>query len=366
MGNKCCRKGQLISQSDYVENERGGSVMDIHEAPEASAIVLGRFQSQSSLSVRALKLLSSPTASQEANLILSEKTKFSAKNLTAYFDVSEDPVNGFKMYQISTQSGYFCSSELCALFDLNINQEELKFCDESVESYEVLDLWKDSSSVVFVTRLETSKTLVVGPREAIVLNVLSKDPSGRAFFYSIGVDQTELKDLPKYKAMLSKASNYTLVDLSGRIGIDTPEGCEWAGIQRLNPRSNVGKLVLKPFVKKSLKTRYAKYNEMMIMYAMSANPKHQHWFKDEPKGPLRIIVQNLSRFSVSGLPDFGFSSEAVLKRLNDLMAFEEEDFAKPYLISGMSGVMDSRIKVSLAGSEEFFSVISRDPNEERT
>ena len=365
MGNKCCRKGQASPEGDFIEDERGRTVMDINETPEASSIVLGKFKSQNSLSTQALKLLSSPLVTQEANLILDEKTKFSSKNLTAFFDVSEDQLNGFKLYQISTTSGYLCSSELCALFDLNINQEEIKFCDESIESYEVLDLWKDSSSIVYITRFETGKTIVMGPREAIVANVLSKDPAGRVFFYSIGIDQTELKDLPKYKAMLSKSNNYTLVELSGRMGIDSPEGCEWTSIQKMNPKTNVGKSMLKPFLKKSLKTRYTKYNEMMIMYAMSANPKYQNWFKDDPKGPLRIITQNLSRFSVSGLPEFGFSSEAILKRLNDLRPLEDEDFSKPFVLTGMSGVMDSRIKMSVASSEEFVSVISRDPNEER-
>lgn len=363
MGNTCTKVSENSNRKAFGISSIPKSSLSTQEEPISDpSTMIKKFIIDSDLSEKAKSLLTDPILRREDNRILGEaNSSLPSFGVSCFLEIEEDLDSRFVWYKLFSESSFDLSAELCHLFDLNINQEELKFCDEGVETFEVVDRWVEGDSVASIYRLVTRNNHTLDSLEALLVNVKVKGEAKMISSFSIGVDRTELARIPKYKNLIANISKSLTVDLCVESGRDTPSGCVFSSYTKIEPKCSAGKYIMQPYFRRTCRHRYEKYSSMLVMFLMTCDPECLIWFGDNKSEKKRILLENLQTFSQKGFPKQGFSSSQVQKRIEELKSDtpKSPNRNKESLNLRLSVMLEAQTKMSGIESEEFFSVLSR-------
>ena len=288
------------------------------EASRPVALLSGEFQELGAFVEQIVTFMKSPEAKGDASPIISERLEKEGLSLECYYNVQDDDVNGYKWYSNFVSSAYQFSSELCYLYDLNLTQEEVKCTDDNIDTFEVLKVWRDPSTIILLQKAKSKKILMISPRVAYLVSVVTKTIDGDIVCFFIGAKETHLRQDPEFSHLFETEDCLVIMGLGGILGKDTLQGSEFETYQRMNVLSNIGKIILKPLMKLNIRSHYVRYNTQIARFLMKRDPSELLWFESDPHGPLRVFLENLERFSASGLSAFGFSTKMIEDRVAEL------------------------------------------------
>lgn len=367
MGNTCCDRSKKSVQADYIspndsdeESQLEKSVIELDLRTDCSLLLRNQFQNFAKFHDDLKKKIYSSEIKNDSALIFNEKLLFLPSNLKFYYEVSDDLQNGFKQNVTMIESSFPCSKELCYLFDLNMNQEEHRLCDDNIDKFELIDFWQDQTTLIQISLTVSKKILIIEPRNALVVNLLHKSEKEDLASFHIGLDKTDLKEVPKYSELINSLKNRVLIDFGGKIGANSKTGCCFTTYSKFNALSNVGKPLMRPVFKKNVKKQNENYWKLVVKFAMTASPLYLRWFKEEKKRPLLIFIENLEKFKNLDLSSLGYSASDIDNRLQELKELSlKKKKAKQTSCASNLANSDHTAKVSTMESQNVasFSVI---------
>ena len=318
MGNFCSYESYTDQNRGHGLEERaralsGGSgvVADPFSNPEAinrlSAEISERFSASRE------KLARHPLEIKEKE-ILKEAMEYSSQPMQIFAEFEAD-TDGNKLQKYFFTLPFPFAPEAFHLFGANLTEEKLKQVDENIDSFSQLNRVNTGSEILSVAATRSKKIMVIEGRTFVFVKSLRRDQEGQLSEFVQSVSLSSVGEFPSIKAFLSTQSNVGTIREGATIIVPLGSAFQLRGYNHVNPLSGVGLLIVKPMVKKTLKTHFNKMVSAIADLLMTHEDlSGLFWLTSDVNEIARIFDENLKRMKN---PEFKFkySHEQIDQRI---------------------------------------------------
>lgn len=254
--------------------------------------------------------------------IMNEAVQYCNKNMRIFAQF-EDDVGG-KLQKYLFLIPFPFNQELFFLYQANMTEARLKELDDNIESFATVSSVCTGDEILCITKTQTKKILIVEGRNFVVLKGIKKDKNGRISEFIQSVSLTSLNNHLAINKLQSEQKNLAKIQQGG--AIVEPNGSDFIIRHHnfVNPLTNVGLLIIKPTLKKSIKAHFTKMVSALASFLMTFRDFDSLlWFTSKREELIRVFIDNLELMKN---PDYKFSYSA--QQIADRIAYLKGSIGK--------------------------------------
>lgn len=255
-----------------------------------------------------------PVHSRPENLISDEALNYSSEKIKVYFSVEKDLEHEYNTNTQFAEAPYPFSADFHTLAELNNSEDVVKSIDDNVDTYEVFDLWQNGDCLIVVTKIKTVKILTIQPREIIVVKVYQRKGKNQVESAYKSLSHTGLVRSVKYKTLLDLSNNLAIV----YFGYSKVEAQKSFNLTKINALTSVGKMIIKPTVKKSARKHCENGVTEAAKFMMLCDISNLKWFNQDLEEVREILLENIETLKGLKLPGASFTAAQFEDRIRAL------------------------------------------------